>query len=139
MKSKTLIEKQLRRKTNRELVETLILAKKNENWLKVAHILSKPRRKRNNLNLEELNKQGASGEKIIIPGKILSRGEIDKKIKVVAIGFSKKAKEKLLKAGCELSSILDEIKLNPSAKGIKILNAESKDSTLPKTRKVFNK
>ena len=46
---------------------------------------------------------------------------IDKKIKVTAFNFSEKAKEKLLSAKCAISYIIDEIKSNPSAKGIKIL------------------
>ena len=42
MKSKTLIEKQMQKKVNPDLVKTIIAAKKNENWLEVAGILSKP-------------------------------------------------------------------------------------------------
>mgnify|MGYP001613512789 CR=1 FL=1 len=43
-KSKTKIESQLRRKTDDELVETTIAAKKQEKWVEVASILSGPRR-----------------------------------------------------------------------------------------------
>ncbi len=121
MKSRTLIEKQLQKKRNQELVETLIAAKKKEGWLEIAGIVSGSRRKRINLNLNEINKQVKKGEKIVVPGKVLSQGNIDKKIKIVALNFSEKAKEKLLKSGCEVSSILEEIKSNPSAEGIKIL------------------
>lgn len=121
MKSKTTIEKHLQKKNNPLLVETLIAAKKNAKWNEVASILSGPRRKRINLNLDEINKDSKAGEIIVVPGKILSGGEIDKKIKVVAFNFSEKAKEKLLSAKCEISIILDEIKKNPEAKGLRIL------------------
>ena len=121
MKSKTLIDKQLKRKTNPELVETLIKGKKNEKWLEVLGNLSGPRRKRIDMNLKEINDKVESGDKIVIPGKVLSQGEIGKKIKISALNFSEKAKEKLLKAGCEVNSILEEIKSNPSAEGIKII------------------
>lgn len=121
MKSKSLIEKQIKKKTNTKLVETIILAKKNKEWLEVASILSGSRRKTMYFNLDEINEKVKDSEKIIIPGKVLSQGEINKKIKIVAISFSEKAKEKLLKSSCEISYILDEIKSNPSAKGIKIL------------------
>ena len=121
MKSKTKIEKQIQRKTNESLVETIIAAKKNEKWLEIASILSAPRRKRINLNLGEINKETKEGERIILPGKVLSQGEINKKIKIAALDFSEKAKEKLLKAGCEISSIFDEIKKNSDAKGVRIL------------------
>ena len=120
MKSKTLIEKQLKRKSNSELIETIIAAKKKKAWTKVAAMLAGSRKNQINVNLNELNKL-KEREKVIVPGKVLSQGEINKKVKVVALGFSEKAKEKLLKSGSDVSSILKEIKSNPEAKDIKIL------------------
>jgi large subunit ribosomal protein L18e len=125
-KSNTRIEKQLEKKTNQELVETIIAAKKKEAWKNVAEILSSSRRTRINLNLEEIDKKAKEGEHIVVPGKVLSQGEVDKKIKISAFSFSEKAKEKLLKSKIEISNILDEIKKNPSAKGIKILTNTEK-------------
>ena len=120
-KSKTKIEKQMQKKNSTELVKTIIAAKKNKAWIKVAEILSGPRRKRMDINLEEINEKTKEGESILVPGKVLSQGEIGKKIKIIALNFSDKAKEKLLKSKCEVSSILEEIKKNPAGKGIKIL------------------
>lgn len=121
MKSKTKISKQLERKSNSKLMETIIAGKKNDSWNQIAGLLSGPRRKRICINIEEINKNSKPGETVLIPGKVLSQGEIDKKIKVVALNFSEKAKEKLLSAKCEITDILNEIKSNPSAKGIKII------------------
>ncbi len=121
MKSKTKISKQTERKSNSKLVETIIAGKKNDSWNQVVGILSGPRRKKACINLEEINKNSKAGDVVVIPGKVLSQGDIDKKIKVVAFNFSEKAKEKLLSAKCDVSYILDEIKSNPSAKGIKII------------------
>ena len=121
MKTKSKIEKQLQKKTNSKLVETIIACKKNKSWLKIARILSGPRRKRSNLNLNEINKLAKEKETVIVPGKVLSLGEINKKINIVALNFSEKAKEKLLKASCEVLTILEEIKKNPNAKNIKVL------------------
>ncbi len=121
MKSNTRIEKQSQKKLNPDLVETIRLAKKNKEWKKVAEILSSPRKNKVEINLEKINSEAKVGEIIIIPGKVLSLGEINKKIKISAFGFSEKAKEKLLKAGCEILNIVEEIKKNPSAKGIKII------------------
>lgn len=121
MKTKSKIEKQTQKKTNTELVNTIISAKKNKNWLKVAEILSGPRRKRININLKEINEKTKEGESIVVPGKVLSQGEMSKKIKIAALNFSEKAKEKLLKSKCDVLNILQEIKKNPDAKGIKIL------------------
>ena len=121
MKSKTLIEKQTQRKINQDLVKTIIAAKKNKDWFKIAEILSGPRKNKINVNIEKINKETKEGDFIVIPGKVLSQGDIDKKIKVVALGFSEKAKDKLLKSKCEISSIIEEIKTNPEAKKIRVL------------------
>jgi len=84
-------------------------------------VLSGPRRQRLNLNLDEINKISKAGEIIAIPGKVLSQGEIDKKIKLVALAFSESAKKKIMEAKSEMETILNEIKKNPSAKGVRIL------------------
>lgn len=121
MKTNTKIEKQLRKKTNQEVVETIIKSKKNKNWLEIAKIISGPRRKKVIMNLDDINKVAKDGESILIPGKVLSKGDINKKIKIVASGISESAKEKLEKAKISFSEILDEIKKNPDAKGLRIL------------------
>ena len=121
MKSKTFITKQTKRKTNSELVETIFLAKKNPAWLKVAGLLSGPRKRRKNINLSELDEKSLAGEKIVLVGKVLSQGEISKKIKIVALGFSETARQKLLNSKCEPSTLLEEINKNPKAEGVKIL------------------
>lgn len=119
MKSKTKVESQLTRKTNPDLVETILLAKKNPKWIEVAGILTGPRKKRKDVNVGKID--GTPSETIVICGKVLSEGEISKKLKIVALSFSEKAKEKLKKAGCETKTIVEEIKQNKEAKGVKIL------------------
>jgi large subunit ribosomal protein L18e len=121
MKTKTKIEKQLKRKTNTELVDTIIAAKKKPKWVNVAASLSTPSRNRISVNLSDIDKQSKEGEGVVVPGKVLSQGDLTKKIKIVALNFSEKAKEKIKKAGCEGVSILEEIKSNPDFKDIKII------------------
>ena len=121
MKSKTKISKQIRNKRNPELVETVLESRKNSGWFRISEILSSPRKNRVEKNLSIINNEAKDGESVVIPGKVLSVGEIDKKIKVIALNFSSSAQDKILKAGGKISTILDEIKKNPEAKGIKIL------------------
>ena len=121
MKSKSQIEKQLEKKTNPELVKTIIEAKKKKNWNGIAAVLSGPRVKRINLNLDKINGEAKEGETVIIAGKVLATGELDKKIKVVALGFSEMAKEKILKNKGEVLTIIEEIKKNPEAKNVRFL------------------
>ena len=89
--------------------------------MEIASILTGSKRKKVNKNINEIEKEFKASETIVIPGKVLSMGEPTKKMKIVALNFSEKAKEKLLNSKCQVSSILEEIKSNPSAKGIKIL------------------
>jgi len=119
MKSKTKIEKQAKNKTNSELVETIFLAKRNSSWIEIASALTGPRKLRRNVNLNELEK--VSSDAVVVCGKILSDGEIKKKLRVAALGFSEKARSKLLEAGCEIKSISEEIKENKNKEGIEII------------------
>lgn len=121
VKSKTKIESQIKKKTDTSLVDTVIKAKKNEKWKPVAEILSGPRKNWINKNLFEINENAGDNNKIVVPGKVLSEGDVEKKLKVIAVKFSEKAKEKLLNSGCEISTIDEEIKSNPEGKDIEII------------------
>lgn len=123
MISKTKLSKRIETKRNPELVETLKECKKHEKWLEVGKSLSTPRRKRISINLEKINEDSKTGDLIVVPGKVLSQGEIEsgKKIKIIAMNFSENAKEKLNKHKIEFNTIQEEIKLNPEAKGVKII------------------
>src|SRR3989338_11022218 len=118
---KAKIEKKLRRKTNLDLVETIIAAKKNSKWLGIAQAISRPKRKQIKMNLDQINEQVKDGEKVVVPGKVLGEGELNKKISLVGFSFSQSAKEKLKKNKIETLELLNEIKKNPEAKNIKII------------------
>jgi large subunit ribosomal protein L18e len=116
--SKTKISKKIKRKTNQELVETIELAKKN-NLLELAKKLSCPTRLQKRINLDELNK--LKENKILVPGKVLGNGDIERKISVFALSFSESALVKLKKKGCETGTIKQEIQKNKTLKEIKII------------------
>ena len=121
MKSKTKIDKQSKKKTNRELIETIALAKNNEKWREVAEVLTRPRKKIPQINLNELIKNSKEGKILIVPGKVLSVGEASKKVHVAAFRFSEKAKEKIIKAGGSALKIIEEINKNKEGKDIIII------------------
>ena len=60
-------------------------------------------------------------ETILVPGKVLSNGELDKKVNVVALKFSAKAQEKIESAGGECISIDEIIETNPKGSNIRII------------------
>lgn len=119
--SKTKIKKNLKRKTHPRTVETIKLAKEQKAWLPIAKIISGPTRNYTVLNLEEINEQASAGDVVVLPGKVLGVGELIKKVKVCALAFTSSAIEKMNKAKIEYCYILDEIKKNPDAKGVKVL------------------
>jgi len=107
MISKTKIKERAVRKTNEHLAEAIFLARK-AGLMEIARALSSPARKRASVNVRKLNILKA--ETAIVPGKVLGSGNIDKKMKIYAIGFSKEASKKLKKAGCECELIFEALK-----------------------------
>jgi large subunit ribosomal protein L18e len=120
MISKTKLSKRTSKKRNTELVETLKQCKRNPSWISVGKTLSRSRKDKLEANLDNIDKQAKEGDRIIIPGKVLSQGKISKKIRVIALAFSKTAREKLEEQKIESSTILEEINTNPKAEGVKI-------------------
>lgn len=121
MISKTKIDKKMKRKTNQELVKLVRKLKKNKGWIEVANLLSYPRRKKIARNIDEINKEAENNITIVVPGKLLGKGIVDKKIKVVAFSFSHEALRKLKEKHCEALLIEEELNKNPQGKGLKIV------------------
>lgn len=120
MISKTKIKNRAKKKTNSELVETLHFAEKNRLW-SLSKDLSSPTRKKITKNLEEIDKKAKEGETVLVAGKILGKGKLTKKIKIVALSFSSSAEEKIKKSGCKTATIKEEIEKNKTLKGVKVL------------------
>ena len=121
MLSKTKIRMRKKRKTNPELAEAIKLASKNQNWMNIAKILSGPTRKYSSLNLFQIDEKAKTGDTILITGKILSKGDLTKKIKIIGLSISAEAKEKLKTTKSEFIPLIEEIKKNVKFEGIKIL------------------
>lgn len=115
--SKRNVEKRLRKKTNPELVDTLIKLKKTNP--SVAKELAKPRRLWINKNLSDLN--NVEGDLLVL-GKVLSVGNLDKGKKIVGWSISNKALEKIKGVKGSFVSISEEIKKNPELKNLNIVN-----------------
>ena len=104
------------KKTNPELHKTVEVLRKRARadssnlWLRLAEDLAKPTRSRIVVNIARINKHAADGETIIVPGKVLASGELDKKITVIAWQFSGSAKKKIAEKGTaiELADVLNK-------------------------------
>ena len=89
-------------------------------WKRIAEDLSKPTRIRREVNLYKINKYTRNGETALIPGKVLSLGDIDKKLTIAAYRFSNEARNKINKHGKAIS-IKELMKHNPEGKKVRII------------------
>jgi large subunit ribosomal protein L18e len=121
MISNTKLKVRTHRKMNPVLVETLEKMRKNPAWIKIAKILSSSTRNYSSVNLYKIEKETSTGDTVVIPGKILSKGDVSKKIRVCALSVSEKAMDKLNESKSEVVSILEEVTKNPKADGIKLI------------------
>ena len=53
-------------------------------WKRIANDLEKPTRKRREVNLYKINKYTRNNEIALVPGKVLSLGNLDKKLTIAA-------------------------------------------------------
>ena len=90
-------------------------------WKDIALRLEKPSRNWPEVNLDRINRYIKENETALVPGKVLSMGDIRKKVSIAAWSFSEKAQEKIKKAGGKSMSIEDLVKNNPKGENIRIL------------------
>ena len=89
-------------------------------WKRLALDLEKPSRQKRVVNLYKINKLTKEKDMIVVPGKVLSIGDLDHYVTVAAFAFSKSALEKINKAG-KAMSINELMKERAKDKKIRIL------------------
>lgn len=119
--SQTKLKERIKRKTNPLVLEILNEGRNNAYWSKITKILSSSTRNYSSVNLTEIDKQTTPGDTVVIPGKVLSSGNLTKKVRICALSISPNAKDKLKESKSEYVLILDEMKKNAKAEGIKLI------------------
>jgi large subunit ribosomal protein L18e len=89
-------------------------------WRRIALDLEKPTRKRRMVNVYKIDKVAQENETVIVPGKVLGTGDLNKSVKVAAYQFSQDAIRKINEKG-ETLTIEELMTKNPSGKGVRIL------------------
>lgn len=105
------------------LIKELSVLGNKENtplWKRVSKELNKPTRIRRSVNIDRIQKYTREGEIALVPGKVLSDGELTKKLTVAAYQFSEKAKEKINKVGKAIT-IKQLMTENPKGKKVRII------------------
>lgn len=119
--SKTQLDKRKERKSNPETISIVNFLKKQQDplWRAVAALITRPRRKAVAVNIEKINKLTSGSEIVLVPGKILSKGELEHEAVVIALKFSESARKKLAKKA-NLMTIHEFIKKRNDFKGIPV-------------------
>lgn len=73
--------------------------RKERFYLAVAKHLEKPRRRKAGVDVSKIEKLASQGESVVVPGKVLGNGDIEKKVDVYAWNYSSSAREKITRAG----------------------------------------
>lgn len=90
-------------------------------WKDVAEKLSKPTRQRVEVNISDIERNAHSEETILVPGVVLSNGELSKQLKVAAWKFSPKAQQKIKHVHGETLTIEELLKKNPKGTNVRIM------------------
>jgi len=107
----------------KELINTLkkqSIEQKSNFWKRIALELERPTRQHRVVNLSKIEHYASDNDVVIVPGKLLSGGELTKKVTIVAYAYSRKTAEKI-GSTANVISIEDALKKYPNGKNIKII------------------
>ena len=90
-------------------------------WKRIATDLEKPSRNRRVVNLYKIDLNAKDNETIIVPGKVLATGDLNKKVTIAAYEISKQAEDKIKNSGSKVVSIMELIQKNPKGNKVRIL------------------
>lgn len=108
----------------KNLIESLKskwLETKSAIWKDLAERLSKPTRRRIEVNIGKINRYAKEGETVVVPGVVLGTGDLNKKITIAAWRFSAAARKKIEESGSRPISIEELMKENPKGSNVRIM------------------
>jgi large subunit ribosomal protein L18e len=91
-------------------------------WRMVSKILSKPRKNTVEVNLYRINTKTKDGDIIVVPGKLLSIGELNHKVTIACWNASKTTRKKVdnSNTGSKIITINELLEINPTGSNVKI-------------------
>ncbi len=111
--------------TNYQLQELIKVleskARQSPLWKRVVEDLRLPTRQRRTVNVYKIEQYARKGETVLIPGKVLSVGDLHKEVSVAAWNFSAEAKRKIEAAKGKVLTIAELFEKNPDGKKVRIL------------------
>ncbi|MFH1650014.1 MAG: 50S ribosomal protein L18e [Candidatus Woesearchaeota archaeon] len=89
-------------------------------WKAVAVELERPTRLHRSVNVFKIDANAHDGETVLVPGKVLSMGALNKKLTVAAYKFSAEAQKKINQNG-KAVTIQELLKENPKGQNVRII------------------
>ncbi|MFC7076312.1 MULTISPECIES: 50S ribosomal protein L18e [Haloarcula] len=89
-------------------------------WGDVAERLQKPRRTHAEVNLGRIERYAREDETVVVPGKVLGSGVLQKDVTVAAVDFSGTAEKKIDQVG-EAVSLEQAIENNPNGSQVRVI------------------
>ncbi|WP_418286746.1 50S ribosomal protein L18e [Halorubrum sp. DTA46] len=89
-------------------------------WQDIADRLEKPRRTHAEVNLGRIERYAQEDETVVVPGKVLGSGVLEKNVTVAAVDFSGTARTKIDQAG-EAVSLEQFVEQNPEGSNVRVL------------------
>jgi large subunit ribosomal protein L18e len=89
-------------------------------WSDVAERLEKPRRTHAEVNLGRIERYAQEDETVIVPGKVLGSGVLQKEVTVAAVNFSGTAERKIDQVG-ETMKLEQALENNPDGSNVRVI------------------
>ncbi|PSP73321.1 50S ribosomal protein L18e [Halobacteriales archaeon QS_3_64_16] len=89
-------------------------------WSDIAGRLEKPRRTHAEVNLGRIERYAREDETVVVPGKVLGSGVLEKPVTVAAVDFSGTARTKIEQVGATMD-IEEIVAENPDGSGVRVI------------------
>jgi large subunit ribosomal protein L18e len=89
-------------------------------WKDVADRLQKPRRTHAEVNLGRIERYAREDETVVVPGKVLGSGVLEKNVTVAAVDFSSTARTKIEQVG-DAVTLERAIEDNPEGSNVRVI------------------
>jgi large subunit ribosomal protein L18e len=89
-------------------------------WNDVAERLEKPRRTHAEVNLGRIERYAQEDETVVVPGKVLGSGVLQKDVTVAAVDFSGTAETKIQQVG-DTMKLEQAIEQNPEGSNVRVI------------------
>jgi large subunit ribosomal protein L18e len=89
-------------------------------WNDVAERLEKPRRTHAEVNLGRIERYAREDETVVVPGKVLGSGVLQKDVTVAAVDFSGTAETKIEQVG-ESTTLEQALENNPEGSNVRVI------------------